>query len=106
MTKKMINQMIENEQVNHINEQMDSLSADYRPVCYRRLNTCQAHTFGLANFVILVSYETEVACIDGRTGICYDYLRKYSSYTATSAQHIAKFMKQYGAIKKVTYRPI
>lgn len=106
MNKKTIAQMAENEMVNRVNMHLDNLSCKYMPIGYTRLKSCQAWTYCLANFVVLVSYNTEIACIDGETGVCYDYLRKVYGYTATSAQHISKFMKQYGVTKKVTYRPI
>lgn len=108
MNKKMIGQMVENEKVNLILNERDSIpySRTVARETLERLNTCQAWTFEVSYFSVLVSYNTEVACIDMRTGICYDYLRKAYGYTATSAQHISKFMKKFGSNKKVTYRPI
>ena len=108
MNKKMIDQMVENEKVNATLNELDAIPysravASQTPT---RLNTCHAWTYQNGYFVVLISYNTEVACIDTRTGICYDYLRKVYGYTATSAQHIAKFMKKFGSTKKVTYRPI
>lgn len=108
MNKKMIDQMVENEKVNSILKELDNMPytiiAGHRAMT--RLNTCQAWTYEAGYLIVLVSYKTEVACIDIRTGICYDYLRKVYGYTSSSAQHIAKFMKKFGATKKVTYRPI
>lgn len=108
MNKKMIEQIAENEKVNSILNVLDNIpySETVAHQMMTRLNTCQACTYENGDFVVLISYNTEVACIDMRTGICYDYLRKVYGYTATSAQHIAKFMKKFGATKKVTYRPI
>lgn len=108
MNKKMIGQMVENEKVNSILNELDAIpySRAVASQTLRRLNTCKAWTYENGDFVVLISYNTEVACIDIRTGICYDYLRKVYGYTATSAQHITKFMKNFGATKKVTYRPI
>lgn len=37
-----------------------------------------------------------VACIDKDTDTCADFLREVYGYTATSAQHIAKFERDYG----------
>lgn len=108
MSKKMIDQMAENEKVNAILNERDN--TPYSKAVARetltRLNTCQAWTYEAGYFAVLISYNTEVACIDMRTGICYDYLRKAYGYTATSAQHISKFMKKFEATEKVTYRPI
>ena len=108
MNKKMIDQMVENEKVNSILNELDAIPY-IRAVASQtltRLNTCQAWTYEAGYFVVLISYNTEVACIDMSTGICYVYLRKVYGYTATSAQHITKFMKKFGVTKKVTYRPI
>lgn len=108
MNKKMIGQMVENEKVNSILNELDATpySRAVASQTLTRLNTCQAWTYENGDFVVLISYNTEVACIDTRTGICYDYLRKVYGYTATSAEHITKFMRNFGATKKVTYRPI
>lgn len=108
MNKKMIDQMVENEKVNSILNELDAIpySRTVASQTLERLNTCKAWTYENGYFVVLISYNTEVACIDIRTGICYDYLRKVYGYTATSTQHITKFMKKFGATKKVTYRSI
>ena len=72
-----------------------------------QLKTCKAHVHEYVDMLTgevtleLVSYNTSVAIIKG--SICYDYLRKVYGYTATSAQHIAKFMKAYGAEIKETW---
>ena len=52
-----------------------------------------------------------MAAIDVRTDTLYDFLRYVYGYTSTSAQHIAKFDKDYGRGKwgcanRVTYRDI
>lgn len=108
MNKKTAIQILANEKVNATLNEIDAIpySRTVSNQTLTRLNTCQAWTYENGNFVVLISYNTEVACIDMRTGICYDYLRKVYGYTATSAQHIAKFMKKFGATKKVTHRPI
>ena len=58
-----------------------------------RLNNCQAWTIRCGNYIILQSYNTFVAAYDVYSGIVYDFLRYSYGYTATSAQHIAKFRK-------------
>lgn len=62
-----------------------------------RLRTCKAAVFDTGNYYVLQSYATLVACIDKRTNTLYDMLRKVYGYTNTSAQHISKFSKYYGA---------
>lgn len=62
-----------------------------------RLRTCKAVVFDTGNYYVLQSYATLVACIDKRTNILYDMLRNVYGYTSTSAQHISKFSKDYGA---------
>lgn len=65
----------------------------------RRLRSCNASVLETPNYYILVSYNTTVACIDKVNDILYDFLRFTYGYTATSAQHISKFKKDYGAGK-------
>lgn len=65
----------------------------------RRLRSCQAEVYTSEHFYILRSYNTIIACIDRRTDTLYDFLRKVYGYTATSAQHVSKFSKDYGAGK-------
>lgn len=60
---------------------------------FRKCNASVAET---KHFYILRSYNTIVAVIDKRTNALYDFLRLTYGYTATSAQHIAKFSKEYG----------
>lgn len=66
------------------------------PYNHGRLYTCNAHIEYVDGYIGLVSYDTLVACIDENTGILYDFLRAVYGYTATSAQHIAKFARKYG----------
>ena len=61
-----------------------------------RLRTCSAEVFETENFYLLKSYNTFVAVISKATNICADVLRTEYDYTATSAQHIAKFISDYG----------
>ena len=60
-----------------------------------RLRSCQATVIETSNFTVLKSYYTIVCFIDKRTDIMYDVLRTVYGYTATSAQHIAKFKRDY-----------
>ena len=72
----------------------------------RRLRTCHACVFASGNYYLLQSYSTIIAAID-EDGNLYDFLRYVYGYTATSAQHIAKFWHDYAYRgEKYTYRPI
>lgn len=76
-------------------------------VSVKRLRACSAHVYETEHFFILQSYSTfGVAIIRKSTNQCYDILRYLYGYTPTSAQHICKFMSDYGnrAIEKYTYR--
>lgn len=70
-----------------------------------RLRTCQAKVLETEHFYILQSYTTCVAAIHKNTHEMFDFLRYVYGYTATSAQHIAKFANDYGAETRYTYRP-
>lgn len=61
---------------------------------FERLRTCQAHTEFYNDYIVLVSYSTPVAFIDEK-GRLFDVLRLVYGYTATSAQHIAKFKQDF-----------
>ena len=60
------------------------------------LRSCKAEVYTTPNYYLLRSYGTIVACIARNTGECFDFLRYVYGYTATSAQHIAKFKSDYG----------
>lgn len=66
------------------------------PIKYKRLRRCQAMVFEFEDCYILQSYHTLVAGIRKDTGEEFDFLRMVYGYTATSAQHIAKFFADYG----------
>ena len=61
-----------------------------------RLRTCTAWIYESDNYYFLQSYSTIIAYIDKATDTCTDILRMVYGYTATSAQHIAKFRRDYG----------
>ena len=59
------------------------------------LRTCNARVYETENWYILQSYNTFV-CVIWKHGFeIYDVLRVKYGYTATSAQHIAKFIHDY-----------
>lgn len=65
----------------------------------RRLRSCSAEVYKVGTFWALRSYRTTIAIIDTETDTLYDFLRLVYGYTATSAQHISKFGKDYGHSK-------
>lgn len=71
-----------------------------------RLRTCNAYVCCIGKWITLTSYSTIVAIIDSETRALYDVLRYRYGYTATSAQHIAKFAHDYEAKEKHTWRAI
>ena len=106
-----------------INEQVVALVNDFNrtnnyALNWRRLRSCSAEVAPVMDaetgellYYVLRSYNTVVAAIDVRTDTLYDFLRYVYGYTATSAQHISKFSKDYGAgkwgcAKRVTYREV
>ena len=64
-----------------------------------RLRTCQACVYETKHFYILRSYNTFIACISKKTNVLYDNLRREYGYTATSAQHVSKFRKDFSTSK-------
>lgn len=75
-----------------------------------RLNKCTAATCRTNDFEVLRSYNTIVALYHIKTGLLVDILRREYGYTATSAQHIAKFKnfmrERYGTCELIRYYPI
>ena len=65
-------------------------------IASRKLRSCSAVVHETDNYYFLQSYNTIVAFIDKSTDTCYDVLRLVYGYTATSAQHISKFERDYG----------
>lgn len=77
----------------------------------KRLRSCTAWVYETEHYYFLRSYSTVIAFIDRDTDTLYDVLRWVYGYTRTSAQHIAKFNKDYGAGKwgcehRLTYREV
>lgn len=69
-----------------------------------RLRSCNAKVGVFNDYTILVSYSTVVAFI--KDDKLYDVLRYNYGYTATSAQHIAKFAHDYGVKERYTWREL
>ena len=70
-----------------------------KPINSKRLRTCSAIVYETKNYYLLESYRTFIAAIEKRTDTLTDVLRIVYGYTATSAQHISKFEKDYCAGK-------
>lgn len=75
----------------------------------KRLRSCSAVVIETDNYYILRSYSTIIAVIDKTFDTLYDVLRIVYGYTATSAQHISKFDKDYcvgawGCTERLTAR--
>lgn len=90
-----------------INKEIEQISRDVSKESFKsigRLRNCKAWVYESEHYYVLQSYTTDIAVIDKRTGILYDCLRMVYGYTATSAQHIAKFGRDYGATSTLTWR--
>ena len=72
----------------------------------KQLRSCSAMTYTVGHYIILQSYATPVAFIDKSTGELFDVLRLVYGYTATSAQHIAKFASDFPRITRFTYKGV
>lgn len=71
-----------------------------------RLRTCNAYVSAIGKWIVLTSFSTIVAIIDSETHVLYDVLRYRYGYTATSAQHIAKFSHDYDVKERYTWRKL
>lgn len=85
---------------------MKELNGNYT---FNRLRTCSAVVYETSHYYILKSYRTIIAVIDKASDTLYDVLRYVYGYTATSAQHISKFEKDYcrgkwNCAMRLTYR--
>lgn len=67
---------------------------------------CKASVGRIGGYIYLRSYDTVVAFINTVTGEGYDILRTEYGYTATLAQHIAKFFNHYcvGTVYRTDYK--
>lgn len=86
--KKEVQRMI-NEECEHEFERACNEINYNSPV--ERLRSCSATVIETEHYYILRSYNTLIACINKANDTCYDLLRTVYGYTATSAQHVAKF---------------
>ena len=111
-------QLAINEQVLNALTVFNGANVSTRTDLWKPLRSCSAEVApaidnetGEVVYYVLRSYRTIVAIIDIKTDTLYDFLRYVYGYTATSAQHIAKFSQDYGMGKwgcanRVTYRDV
>lgn len=111
-------QLAINEQVLNALTMFNGANVSTRTDLWKQLRRCSAEVApaidnetGEVLYYVLRSYRTIVAAIDVRTDTLYDFLRYVYGYTATSAQHISKFSKDYGMGKwgcanRLTYRDV
>ena len=93
---KKAEQAIMNQKAEKIfNAAMNELSGVNSIISTKPLRTCNAKVIETKNFYLLKSYNTFIAAIEKRTDTLSDVLRIVYGYTATSAQHISKFEKDY-----------
>lgn len=97
-------QMVINEESRQAWEEFQMYSADMIATAGTRLRTCSAYVYENERYIYLLSYNTIIAFIDKTDGRLYDVLRLVYGFTATSAQHIAKFKKDYFKYWCVDYR--
>lgn len=81
-----VNVYVENT-INDINALLRTSS----PPAWYRLHHCSAEWTQVGEWMLLRSYCTIVAAYNTETDELFDFLRLVYGYTATSAQHIAKF---------------
>ena len=89
----------------------EQLKACRKEGMVERLRSCEAWVWEVQDYYVLQSYQTFIAVIEKSSDTCYDALREVYGYTSTSAQHIAKFRKDYGSGKwgcehELTYREV
>lgn len=84
----------------------NSVDEYLRKTLESKFKSCSATYGETKNFFYLRSYNTIVCFIDKRNNQAYDIHRYIYGYTATSAQHIAKFCKWAYAGIKHTYYPV
>lgn len=71
-----------------------------------QLRSCSADVIETENYFLLRSYNTVIGVMNKRSRELIDVLRFVYGYTATSAQHIAKFGIDYNETKRYTYRDV
>ena len=113
MTKKELNNLCQKQENDEIESEVNFFNEYFRSsyATVKQLRNCQAKVYTSERFYVLQSYNTIVAFIDRETDTLYDVLRFVYGYTATSAQHISKFEKDYcdstwGCTNRMIWRPL
>lgn len=102
MTKALMQELLNNEVERAMEgayKELDFMASNGIYLKPKRLRSCTAWVLETPSYYVLRSYETYVAVIEKDTDTLFDALRIVYGYTATSAQHIAKFSHDYGAGK-------
>ena len=81
----------------------NNITKGVKPTSVTQLYTRRAWVYEYENYYVLKSYNTVIAFIIKDKKACYDMLRYVYGYTATSAQHISKFMRKYSITKLFSY---
>lgn len=114
MTRKQYEQQQTNNSCECAIQLFNSMAYTHETHHFERLGYCNAYVCVRGEWVALKSYDTIVALFNPATGILYDVLRLVYGYTATSAQHIAKFRSlmrdrygyEYGGLCTFTWREV
>lgn len=86
------NEQIEvNTYVENIVTDINALLRTSSPAAWYRLYHCRAEWAQVGDWMLLRSYSTIVAAYNTETDEFFDFLLLVYGYSATSAQHIAKF---------------
>ena len=107
MTKASIYREKQKEENEIVLKAIDDFNAkEHKFVELHRLRSCTAWVYEYEDCRVLLSYKTQIAHIDLKTGNMYDYLRYVYGYTSTSSQHLSKFAHDCGAQKRYIYREV
>lgn len=100
-------QVMHNEKCAHVAKSIDAMIVEGGFTAWKKFRSCNAQTsLNWYGVHVLKSYNTIVAAYDEQTDTGYDFLRCVYGYTAASAQHIAKFFKQYQPTTIYTWRNV
>ena len=102
--QKLENLIVEGAWISFADDVKKPGNLDFAPAM--RLRSCNAYISCIGKWVVLTSYSTIVAILDSESRALYDVLRWRYGYTATSAQHIAKFAHDYEAKERHTWREL
>lgn len=102
--QKAENLIVEGAWISFVDDVKKPVNLEFAPPM--RLRKCNAYVSGIGKWLALTSYSTIVAILDSESRVLYDVLRWRYGYTATSAQHIAKFAHDYDVKEKYTWREI